>query len=229
MRTIRVLLGQTGQGKSWRLRHLLDAHPRVLIYDTLGDPDFDSYRRVSSFPDLCKLLLSNPAIFRVAYSWPTDTDQEEDFERVCEAAYACRNIVLVVEEVATFSNANYLPHALRKIVALGRHRALGMFCTSQTPPQVHNLIRSQAHQIISFNQTEPGHIAWCRAVIGPQADHLPYLKPHFSVCWDRGRGVSFRDPDWRAVDSRTATTATPEPLQTFLPIPIDNSPESALP
>jgi hypothetical protein len=201
LRQIRILLGQTGGGKSWRLRSYIDESPRVVIYDTLGDPEFDKYRRIERFPDLCRFLAGNPAIFRVVYQWQTDVTQEEDFDRVCEAVYACRNVVFVVEEVAVFCNPNLIPIPLRKIVALGRHRSLSLYCTSQTPPQIHNLIRSQAHQIVSFNQTEPGHVSWCRAVMGEAADYLPGLRPHHSVSWDRGAGWTLRGPDWEVLES----------------------------
>lgn len=200
MRQIVVLLGQTGSGKSYRLREIIRAAPRVVIYDTLAHPDYDEFHRISSFPELCRFLASNPPVFRVAYTWDGESvDQEEDFDRVCRAVYLCRNLVFAVEEVSEFCSPSFLPRPLRRIVALGRHPGISFYCTSQVPSQVHSLIRSQASRIISFTQIEPVHLAWCRAVMGEWANALPELPRHHAVDWTPLKSC-YRDASWTPVD-----------------------------
>lgn len=186
MADVRIVVGKRGFGKSWALREMLRAEPRFLVYDTLKEKAYDEFTRIEGFPALCRFLASNPAIFRVAYSWDGTSSREIDFERVCQAVYCCRGITFAIEEVDQFCNAAYLPVSLDLIVSLGRHRDLSVWVASRRPKEIHPLIRSQANQVVSFAQTEPADLEWSRQVIGEMADRLPGLKKRESMTWNDG-------------------------------------------
>jgi len=150
------------------------------------------------------MLKENPSIFRINYQWNGELDQIEDFEYVASLAYACKNIVFVIEEVSLFCNPSYVPRPLAKIVSIGRHRNLSLYCTSQTPKQINTLIRSQSSEIISFSQTEPAHIEWCRAVMGDKADIINSLKPFQALKWTPEKTTIF-DKHWRPLDKQGKT------------------------
>jgi len=183
MADVRVIVGKRGSGKSWALRDMIRSEPRVLLYDTLHEPTYDEFSRMDKFPELCKFLSSNPAIFRVAYSWDGIAPHELDFDRVCRAVYACRRMTFAVDEIDLFTSPSFLPRSLDKVVSLGRHRELSIWVATRRPKEVHPLIRSQANRVLSFAQTEPADLDWSRQVMGDMADSLPSLKQYESRCW----------------------------------------------
>jgi len=139
--------------------------------------------RVNTVGEVCRKLKKNKASFRIVYSWNGEIDPELDFDLVCKAVNACKQMTLVIEEVSLYCSPSRIPTTLSKIVGQGRHSNLGIICTSQTPKQINPFLRSQAGRIISFSQTEPGHIEWCKAVMGAEAEKLPKLKPFECLDW----------------------------------------------
>jgi len=183
---VRIVVGKRGFGKSWALRGMLRTEPRVVLYDTLKEKTYNEFSRIEGFPALCRFLATNPAIFRVAYSWDGTAPRELDFERVCEAVFCCRGLTFAVEEVDQYCNSSFLPRHLDMIVSLGRHRDLSVWVASRRPKEIHPLIRSQANQVVSFAQTEPADLEWSRQVIGDLSADLPGLKKYRSLTWKDG-------------------------------------------
>jgi YD repeat-containing protein len=179
-----VILGKRGTGKSTRLRSLIQSEPRVLLFDTLHEPTYDAFRRVNDFGRLVDVLNEDAAIFRVAYSWQGRLSREEDFDYVCRAVYGSHDLLFAVEEIDLFCSPQSMPRYLDMIISLGRHRGLSFVCASRRPKEIHPLIRSQANEIISYTQTEPGDLEWCQQVMGHDlASRLPELPPFESIVW----------------------------------------------
>lgn len=166
------------------LKRRLSLQRRSVLVDTIGEDTYKDHQQVKSFVELCDILIKNPASFRIAYH-PEDTSLslEEDFERVCQAVLACRNVTFAVEEISVYCNSSKMPTPLQHIVARGRHRDISFFCTSQRASMVHPLIRSQSHEIITFRQIEPRDIEWLKAVMGEQAEQVPNLRGHAFIDW----------------------------------------------
>lgn len=183
MADVRVIVGKRGSGKSCALRDMLSREPRAVLYDTLREPTYDKFTRIGSFPELCKFLAANPAVFRVAYSWDGVASHEVDFDRACRAAYACRRLTFAVDEVDLFTSPSYIPRPFDRLVSLGRHRELSVWVATRRPKEVHPLIRSQANMVVSFAQTEPADLEWSRQVMGSGADRLPALRLYERVVW----------------------------------------------
>lgn len=212
MSRIKIVLGKRGSGKSVRLREELRLEPRVVLYDTLREDTYNSYTRVETYRELCHKLLEDRPVFRLAYSWPGDVEREADFERFCKAVYCCRNLAVGVEEIDQFCSASFMPHSLDLVVSLGRHRQLSLYCASRRPKEIHPLIRSQAVEVISFLQTEPADLEWCRAVMGAGADELPSLEQYEYVHWTDGAGYH-RSRVYYDLLKAPARTDQAEPLE----------------
>lgn len=166
------------------MREDLREFPRVVLYDTLWEDTYDSYGECAGFTGLCDLLLKNGAYFRVRYRDIRAGGFQADFERCCRAIECANSLVFAVEEIEQFSSPHYLPRELERIVALGRHRELSLFCTTRRPPSLHPLIRSQAHQVISFRQHEPRDVTWLREFCGEEASkQVTQLKNFKYIRW----------------------------------------------
>jgi hypothetical protein len=152
----------------------------------LKEKTYNAFKRIESFSELCTFLASNPPVFRVAYSWPGDVERDDDFERVCRAVYACKFLTFGVDECDQFMGPNFLPRHLDMLVSLGRHRDLSFIGASRRPKEIHPLIRAQASEIHSFQQTEPLDLDWCYQVMGEQTERLPTLPPFYALVWRDG-------------------------------------------
>jgi len=161
--------------------------------------EHNDWTRIESFSELCTSLAGNPPIYHFVHSWDGVLAPTDHFDFVTRAILSCRETVLVVEEIGLYVNPHMLPNPLAMLVGQGRHRGLGLICTSQTPKQVNPFIRSQASRIVSFNQTEPAHIDWCGAVMGECAELLPSLPPYHALDWTPG-GWQLRGPLWEPLD-----------------------------
>ncbi len=179
-----MMLGKRGSGKSSKLAKLLAEYPRFILYDTLVEDAYSKFKRVSTYRELCQILLENKPIFQVAYrSLEDNVSQEEDFERTCKAVMACRNLVFAVEEVDLFCKSWKMPLPFEHMVSIGRHREISVFAVSRRPANVHPLIRSQASKVITFRQNEPRDIEWLEQVIGDAAHKVPKLRQYECLVW----------------------------------------------
>lgn len=165
---------------------MLRPEARFVLYDTLREPTYNEFQRVESFPELCRLLAKDPPIFRVAFSWNGVAEREIDFARVCEAVYCSRSLVFAVDEIDTFCAPTYTPRHLDMIVSLGRHRGISFWGATRRPKEIPALIRAQANEVISYTQTEPADLDWCRQVMGERADELPGLGKYKAFEWRDG-------------------------------------------
>lgn len=192
-REIRIYLGRTGWGKSFRLKRDLLARPRLIVYDSLNEPTWDCFRRIDNPGELISLLIRNPSFFQVSYS----TKQArlgfrltDDLELISQCIFCCQNLVFAVEEIGLFSSPNYLPVGIENVAARGRKKRLSLFVTSQRAAMIHPLIRSQASSIISFGQHEPADLDWLKKRIGPDGEAVRKLRPYQALTWSARNGIS---------------------------------------
>jgi DNA helicase HerA-like ATPase len=97
--------------------------------------------------------------------------------------YETGNLVFAVDEIDLFTSPNFLPRHLDRIVSLGRHRNIRFYCATRRPKEIPPLIRAQAGTVISFQQTEPLDLEWCKAVMGSDAENLPTLPQYQAFEW----------------------------------------------
>lgn len=190
-----LVLGKRGSGKSFRLRDLLRQEPRFVLYNTLGEPTYGEFPCVGSFPALLSSLSSRSAILRLNYVWDGRLDRERDFEFVCQAVYEAGNVVFAVDEIDLFCSGVFVPRHLDRIVSLGRHRNIKLYCATRRPKEIPPLIRAQAGTVISFRQTEPLDLEWCKQVMGDDAENLPTLRQFEPFVWDDAQPAAPVDTD----------------------------------
>jgi hypothetical protein len=66
----------------------------------------------------------------------------------------------VAEEVDWICTPSKIEPSFEKIIKYGRHYGINIFAASRFPAEVNILLRSQADEIISFQQTEQGHLEY---------------------------------------------------------------------
>lgn len=86
------------------------------------------------------------------------------------------DFVLVVDESQFFTNSNYIRPSLRDLIAHGGQHELDLIFIVREAHEVHKFLRSQADEIISFQQDEPGSLDWCARINAEAAERLPELE-----------------------------------------------------
>lgn len=188
----KVYLGISGTGKSSLMLEDLRNHPRVVVFNTLGETSashgaaYEQLEQAETFLGLINRLYDNDAFFRLAYIPEGQLELEAEFDRVCEAILACQNLVFAVDEIHLFAKPTKLPLPLTRIVSTGRKQGISFFCAAQRAASIHPLIRSQASEIVSFQQSEPSDMVWLRECLGELADQVTQLSGHEFIRWKRG-------------------------------------------
>lgn len=183
-REVIIILGKTGCGKSWWAKHAVSASERLAVFDPLQSPEY-----------------------RVEWVKPDDIDgmeaqyREREFrfgiwdpdglESLGAFAYAYGPVTLVLEEFSTITEKGQRPPDwLRRLIFLGRHRAVNLVAVAQRAVSIPIELRSQASRIVSFSQHESDDVDWLGEFYGPDvADMLPDLPKFECIDYRLGGGV----------------------------------------
>jgi DNA helicase HerA-like ATPase len=163
------VLGHKGSGKSTLVKEIVEEHPRVITFDTMGEYD----NAIETFPEAVRELgkLEHARRFKIAIRLPEDEDALE----AMEVAYELTGTLVVFEETSFYCSPSYLPTILKKFVRYGRHREISQIYVSRRPAEIHRDLTAQSDLIVSFRQHEPADVDYLRKLMGPEADKLPTL------------------------------------------------------
>lgn len=176
--------GLTGYGKSTWLEQYLKKYSRVIIFDPFraipaeyisGDSLIDKF-------DNGELRDSK---FRYGLN------ALPDLPIGCSVGYLTGNCALVIEECGyCFDKGERIPPYLAEAIFLGRHQSFSLIFTAQRAVSIPIELRSQSQRYVTFCQTEPNDVKWCREKIGEYYKELPTLPKY--VCFDSESGVVSR-------------------------------------
>lgn len=170
-RSVIVVTGRTGSGKSVWSRRVSAGYQRRMIYDP-----FATYNcQVVDSEGLILLHESNQVDrkgfciqFRDAALLPLAAD-------IC---YSLGDCLLVVEEMGVVLNGmRATPDWLRRLIFLGRHRDVSLMLVAQRAASVPTDVRSQCSRFVAFAQSEFVDRDWIKKSFGPEvADRVGSLK-----------------------------------------------------
>ena len=180
VRAFVVLVGKAGSGKTTELKRHAAVCRRALIVDVEqewqlqpGDELVEGHAAL--FARLRELGAVDPAVpFRLVYH-----DTVERMQHAAPAAaFATRNLTLIVDELAWLCTAHYLPEFFRRLIQMGRKRRINVLGTTREPQEIHDLFFSQA-TLKYFFRVEPGNgLDRIRKRYPQLAEALPTLDVH---------------------------------------------------
>jgi hypothetical protein len=183
---IRLLMGTTGSGKTWKMRELLRSETRVFLFDTMGDAKFEDFGVICDNVQDAVTLASKTPQFRIRLQFK----DEERFDFICRLMVkrphgheAFPNCTLAVDELAMFTTPHYMPGGLEDLVRLGRHTNARLIATTQRPPDINIFIRSQCKENYLFQMHEKADLDTFRNRL-PDTERLVKLKIGEYILWN---------------------------------------------
>ena len=148
-RTIKLIIGQTGTGKTWYVLHtILPNEKRLIIIDIHHEYTYDNAFYAYSLEELYDFVLNNKdfhivvrftSFFELEYLW--------------RLIYAIGNLTLVCEEIGSYIDAEKKDTSFNRLIFFGRHAGISIVGVAQRPILLSTSLRSQFNTIICFKQT----------------------------------------------------------------------------
>lgn len=205
-RSVKIVLGQNGCGKSWLCGQEVKAHSRVLVCDA-GYRDY-AVEYADTFPELIDRLEKYNAFgtfrpFRLGYKF-----KPHEYDLFFQTGKELKNVLLVGEEAHRFV-IEELPHYAEAILE-GRHHGVSMIMNSPAPVDLPTDLRRACTHFVSFRQIMPSDLDWISKIVGdaayslkdiagPDVDDEKITPPFPSLRWRSGRGAEWDIPaKWAA-------------------------------
>lgn len=155
---ITVILGQKGRGKSTLAQRMAKEKKRLFITDGRAEYTegliFETFRALRVYLDLY-----SPEEIRAICRFDTPEEMESLFEFV----FSYRNCCLLAEECDDFAPPDKsASKGFAKLVKKGRHEGVDIIAVTRRHAELSKLLRSQADTFISFHQSDPDDLMYCR-------------------------------------------------------------------
>lgn len=178
-RKIVIVLGLTGFGKSVWTRQYVGGERRLFVFDPVASYAVQWLTEEELIEALDAGAFDKK--FRVGLFDPVSVDV------LGSISFLQGNCCLVLEEASLiFTKGARIEPWASQIVFLGRHRATSLVVTAQRATSIPIEIRSQAHRVISFAQTDGDDLKALRSFFGDRYKELAELQP--LECFDAGPG-----------------------------------------
>ena len=134
---------------------------------------------------------------RVIYT-PNDGSKAEHFDIVCKIVKVCGHVVLAVDEIDLFMDANNLgEQAFYDVTNYGRHLRVAIIGTTRNTVAVSRQFTSMLTEIDVFSTTEPRYLKYFEDTCGASvSDQVPLLGKHEYVRWIADSGGCLREKGW---------------------------------
>ncbi len=190
-------MGKTGYGE----RYIIGSHhSRVLIYDHQGE----FQQRLNLFPvknfEEVARRLPNERILCFDYSFEYRGQLEECFAYFCSQVFdICKDelvplgkeALFVCDEIQKCLGPNTLPQPFKDIIQTGRRFNLDTLSLSQQPNELHNSLRNQVTEFVSFKLQDARALKWVDEM-GMPVDKIAKL-PKLNYYWKNTHTGEERD------------------------------------
>lgn len=175
------ILGRSGCGKSFLGKSIQQSFNRKIVIDSLheyngGDFDFvvDTYKSLIA----CMLAVQNQSKFSILFRFNLNLDEEsqiQEFNKICEAVYNFGNVLLVVEEVHLYSSPQFLPHWLKNLTLMGRHKEVALLFTTQRAGETNKTLLAMSTHVFCGQMIDKNDQNYVASFIGKNSADLARL------------------------------------------------------
>lgn len=150
-REVILLTGQTGSGKSYKAKQMMQRVNRCIIFDAMEEYGPGYY--VYSYGEFVEYFQSygTEGNFRIILRQLSD----DDLLSVMAALPVIGDLYFFVEEISMAFSPQAPPPEFRALVKTGRHNKISLVIIGQRVPDVNTETRAQITCNIAFYQSEP--------------------------------------------------------------------------
>src|SRR4029077_9704017 len=116
---VRLLIGTTGTGKTYKMRELLNREHRCFLFDLMADEKFQNWGILVDNAEDAVRLASKTEKFRVRMQF----DSVEQFDFICRlhvkqphGLQFFENSTIAVDELAMFCSSAWMPEHLKNVI-----------------------------------------------------------------------------------------------------------------
>jgi DNA helicase HerA-like ATPase len=143
---VTLIFGRSQMGKTSLSKLLIREHSeRLIIYDSNNEYKEFGVLTYEDFKKLYERIKRKDFPIRF---YTADSDKFFSF------LSGVKNFVLCVDELHTYADSTECPKSLKELIRRHAHLGLEFFGAAQRISTVHRSLVSQAHRIITFNQTD---------------------------------------------------------------------------
>lgn len=174
--------GCSGSGKSTSLEKFLlnTNYDYRFVFDQDGEFQQRTGLEAARDPDeLLAQIEERWAIFDPVKMFEGDLEGAFDF--FCSWTFGMAGAlpgikIFGVDELQNMVTPQFMPRSFKSILQMGRRRALDSFLVTQQPNDIHNTVRNQFTEVISFQQIDENAIAFLKDV-GFDPERIRALAP----------------------------------------------------
>jgi len=190
-----ILLGRRGCGKTEYAKHILKSLKRYIILDPIDE--YKDGLKIYNFDELSNLIMKyrfNDEL-RLSYTPSFNEDTQICFQGLCKVIYAMGNITFVVEEIGTFMTATSCAKQFLSLVRLSRHKDINLISITQRATDIPRLLRSQATEIISFQQIEPRDLKYLKEFLNTDTiEKIRHFKNYEYLSYQSDGKITYHKP-----------------------------------
>jgi hypothetical protein len=152
-RTIKLVLGKTGSGKSsFVKKELIRNIERLIIIDALSE--YENGIIFTNVDTLIEYIIDNKINQHDNFKFICRFTDDKDIELLFLLVFELSNLTLLVEECEIYVSPNSKSSNFLKLVRYGRHKNISIIGVARRSTELSLTFRSQTDTIFSFKQTD---------------------------------------------------------------------------
>lgn len=202
-----LVVGSSGTGKTtFALRYIAGAwHRLVVVYDHEGEMATrlgvsSLYSLVDTGAAMQRELMESSGMAFLAYDPAIEFEGrlEEGFDLFCDTLFSwCdampdgTEVLFVVDEIQKVTGNMVIPQPLKTILQTGRRKGLDCLFLSQAPNEIHNTLRNQVTELVSFGMIERNALKFADEM-GLDVNEVAALPIGHYIGWNRYTGDRYQ-------------------------------------
>jgi hypothetical protein len=166
-RSVTVIFGKTGTGKSYHAKKIIKTFSRVIICDPKHEYDGLVFENFSDLSDYYKEYKPESFAFVCRF------ENELDYDYVFKLALIIEDLLLVVEEAEIYISPGARSSSFLDLVRYGRHHGISILGIARRATELSIDFKAMCDKIISFKQTFPRDIKTMQELGFEDVENLP--------------------------------------------------------
>jgi hypothetical protein len=204
-------MGTTGSGKTFRLQQMLEHEHRCFLFDLMADPKFQEWGVLVDSPKDALRLASRTENFHIRMQF----DDVDAFDFICSLCVkqphgleVLNSSCVAVDELSLLCTPHWIPEHLANLIRLGRHTDAKFIATTQRPPDINQLVLSQAREWHLFQMHLPRDVDYLKKFV-PDIERVRSLPRGEAIVWTPSQ-VQDREEEEVVSDQEETETQTDE-------------------